>query len=63
MDDARKPPEADRSEDMFIAGYLDERYRRGDRPNTSEPRGKGLPDAKGRVMTVRTCLATMRGKA
>ncbi len=63
MSDARKGPEADRSEDMFIAGYLDDRYRRGDRPNTAAPRGKGLPDAKGRVMAVRTCLASARGKA
>jgi hypothetical protein len=44
--------------DPFIRGHLDDLYRSGRRPDTREPRGKGLPDAQGRTMEVRTCLAT-----
>ena len=44
--------------ERFIPGYLDDRYARGDRPDTRAPRGRGLPDAKGRTMEVRTCLGS-----
>jgi len=47
-----------RSRALFVEGHLDDLYRRGDRPDTRAPRGKGLPDVGDRVMKVRTCLAT-----
>lgn len=48
--------------DPFIRGHLDDLYRRGERPDTREPRGKGLPDVGERTMEVRTCLATAPGR-
>ena len=40
--------------EMFVPGYLNDRYLRGDRPDMRAPRMNGLPDTGGRVMEVRT---------
>jgi hypothetical protein len=62
MDQERRDETAARLEEyrrrgMFVEGCMDDRYRRGERPDMREPKGRGLPDTGGRTMKVVTSWA------
>lgn len=52
--------ESTRDEKLWVRGYLDERYRTGNRPDLSPPKQHGLPDTKGRTMVVETSFFQAR---